>query len=49
MAGRQLTPTQRNRFATGTAILLIAAWHTGTAFASANSADICDDAPRPIV
>jgi hypothetical protein len=47
MAGRQLTPTQRNRFAAGAAILLMAAWHTGPAFASANSADICDDAPNP--
>lgn len=47
MAGRQIAPTRGKRFAAGAAILLMAAWHTGPSFASANSADICEDASDP--
>lgn len=47
MAGQQLTRAQGNHFAASAAILLLAAWQTGPAFASANSAEICDDASTP--
>jgi len=44
MEGRQLMRTRGNHIAAGAAILLMAAWQTGPAFASTNSAEICDDA-----
>lgn len=47
MSGRQNTPTQGKLIAAGAAILLVAAWHTGPSFASANSADICEDPSDP--
>ncbi len=43
MAARQSMPKQGKSFAAGAALLMIAAWHAGPAFASSNSPSLCDD------
>ena len=46
MAGRQSEPDPAHRFAVYAAILLASAWHAGPAAASANTAEMCDDAGK---
>lgn len=43
MAGRQSTPGKGTGFSAGAALLLVAVWSAGPAFASATSSEICDD------
>jgi len=43
MAIRQSMPNQGSSFVAGAAIVMLAAWHTGPAFAATSSSALCDD------